>query len=98
MQQMWAHISHPQHPQLPQHPQGGRSCHPKCMQSQCMHQRWYNVMQVLCYLAYNSFFLNLTSWLGAPCGAHASISQIIYNTKIEKCWCKRSKTLDIYLF
>jgi hypothetical protein len=32
-----------------------------------------------------------TSWLGAPCGAHASISQIIYNTKIEKCWCKRSK-------
>ena len=33
----------------------------------------------------------ITSWLGAPCGAHASISQIIYYTKIEKCWCKRSK-------
>ena len=45
-------------------------------------------------------FNTLTSWLGAPCGAHASISQIIYNTKIEKCWCvaKGAKTLDIYLF
>ena len=38
-----------------------------------------------------------TSWLGAPCGAHPSISQIIYYTKIKKCWCKRIQK-SIYLF
>ena len=37
------------------------------------------------------YFFRFTSWLGAPCGAHTSISQLIYYTKIEKCWCKRSK-------
>ena len=46
-----ANISHPQHPQR------GRSCHHKCIHPQCMHQRWYNMMQVLCYLVCNSFLL-----------------------------------------
>ena len=39
---------------------------------------------------FTSLLILVTSWSGAPCGARASISQIIYHTKIEKCWCKRS--------
>ena len=41
----------------------------------------------------------ITSWLGAPCGAHASISQIIYITqRLKNVGAKGAKTLDIYLF